>query len=155
MLQAMGMEVEPHIPAGRAAALRHLWGHHLMNLGGKPSSQHPNISSDEAFLTRKLNCTEISYRVTINDLGWDSWVIHPELFFYTDCMGCLCAQGVNVTSATQPEICRVGLSTFQHQEQQTNCCQVTTSLTPFAYLDPGSGLMLRSVEMNQECLCGP
>ncbi|XP_078518453.1 growth/differentiation factor 3-like [Lissotriton helveticus] len=155
MLQAMGLEVEPNIPAGRAAAVRQLWSHHLMLLAGKQSSQNPNISSDEALLTRKLNCTEVSYQVTINDLGWDSWVIHPKLFFFTDCMGCPCGEGVNVTSTTEPEICRVDTSTFQHQEQQVNCCPVTTSLTPFAYLDPGRGLMLRSVEMNQECRCGP
>nr|QIS93397.1 gonadal-soma derived factor GSDF [Cynops orientalis] len=155
MLQAMGLEVEPHIPAGRAAAVRHLWSHHLMLLAGKQSSQHPNISSHEAFLTSKLNCTEVTYRVTINDLGWDSWVIHPKLFFYTDCMGCPCVEGVGITSTTEPEICRVDILTFQHEEQQVNCCKVTTSLTPFAYLDPGRGLMLRSVEMNQECRCGP
>ncbi|XP_053224546.1 uncharacterized protein LOC128403622 [Podarcis raffonei] len=156
-LRLLRLDSPPRIAAGTRRQAHEAW--EMMELPDLSSGgQHFNLSSNETLLVRRESCTQISHHVTLEDLGWQSWVLHPVSFVFTQCLGCRCrrkdkapplALWIQDCGLEQPSRRPDG------QAKQRHCCQTRRAPVPFVFLKEDGSLVIRAIRLERDCHCRP
>ncbi|XP_030075827.1 uncharacterized protein LOC115480982 [Microcaecilia unicolor] len=143
ILQMLSMDKPPHIPSRYLKRVREIWLGAFHTTPKPQNMTEQNVSSDQLLIIRQQNCLEISYQALLSDLGWENWILYPESFSYTYCLGCQCA-------SILPEACRLALPTPQPQEE-VSCKPQRRNHLLFALIEEDGSLALRMVDMTTQC----
>ncbi|RXM93179.1 hypothetical protein EOD39_19357 [Acipenser ruthenus] len=82
------------------------------------------------------------------DLGWESWIVYPESFNYTQCEAC------NHGRSRTWQHCRQGGPSAKHHVPKVKCCSAVEELwLRFVYIDEDSPLVISNVPLTQKCGC--
>ncbi|KAJ6654164.1 hypothetical protein lerEdw1_007261 [Lerista edwardsae] len=119
-----------------------------------------DISSNETLLIRRGSCTQVSHHITLEDLDWGTWVLHPNSFIFTECLGCHCHRK---EEGPPPPLwlreCGLGQPSDPpgsgDPEQQGRCCRPGRTPLSFVFLDEDGSLVLRVVRLDHNCHCRP
>ncbi|XP_023136668.2 gonadal somatic cell derived factor [Amphiprion ocellaris] len=151
LLAALNLQTEPRLPAGALDSVREHWrkifhpsSHRATTI---PAADGYAVSPD-SMDSVSLKCCSMASEIFIKDLGWDSWVIHPQSLTIVQCS--LCSSDVNTVQ------CPSSQSNIQDANSQVPCCQPTTQeMVNIVYMDESSNTVLSSVQLTRSCGCGP
>ncbi|XP_063002286.1 uncharacterized protein LOC134412316 [Elgaria multicarinata webbii] len=157
VLPLLRLERPPRIAADTMPQLRDAWTKESIPFPAlSVVGQHHNISSNQTLLIRRGGCAQISHRITLDDLGWQSWVLHPDSFVFTQCLGCHCHQ----KEARPPlplwvQDCGLGQPNpwLDMDEKKRRCCRPRRNTLPFAFLKADGSLVVQPVRLVQDCFC--
>ncbi|XP_043932056.1 bone morphogenetic protein 6-like [Protopterus annectens] len=165
LLKALNLERTPKMNTEKAARLRAMWKVQLnsasqnsRNSGGaslaeQKRRQESITSGNETSLSNNYRgnktrtCCQVTSEIFIQDLGWQSWIIYPESFSYSECVDCTTAL------STAPLQCRQELLSADISMKEYCCKAKNEILVPFVYLEEDSSLVIRNVPFIQECEC--
>ncbi|XP_054846368.1 growth/differentiation factor 15-like [Eublepharis macularius] len=160
MLRHLRLDRPPRIAANVADRAREAWAKVAQELPALSSQgQHHNISSNQMLLLRRGSCVQISYHVTLDDLGWQTWVLHPNSFIITICLGCQCHRKEE-RSPTPIWIQECGLLEQPSHlppvdSKQGRCCRPRRTPLPFTFLQEDGTLVVQAPRLNSDCHCQP
>ncbi|XP_061461931.1 uncharacterized protein LOC133374750 [Rhineura floridana] len=158
-LRLLRLDRPPSITADPTRQVHEAWAKEAMDLLALSSVEQPfNLSSNQTLVTRRESCTQISHHVTMDDLGWQSWVLHPESFVFTQCLGCRCHPKDKdpplphwlqecglVRPSRQPDV----------GAKQRHCCQPRRIPLPFVFFREDGSLIVRAIRLERDCNCRP
>ncbi|XP_053134294.1 uncharacterized protein LOC128337384 [Hemicordylus capensis] len=157
MLQVLRLDRPPQIEPEGAAQVREAWTKAAVAFPALSSrGQHLNISANQTLLIQRGSCIQISHRVTLEDLGWQNWVLHPNSFVFTDCLGRHCHKaGEGSPPPLWMQECGLGQSSQQPDadSKQGCCCQTPRAHLSIAFLKEDGSLVLKAVQMGRSCQC--
>ncbi|XP_030005894.1 bone morphogenetic protein 7-like [Sphaeramia orbicularis] len=150
LLRDLSLQTEPQLPSGALDGVRKQWKSAFRaaveqshDAAGTSASGHSSSSDDG----NQLQCCSMNSEVFMTDLGWDTWVIHPDSLTLVQCAGCS-----SVGNAVQ---CPRSHTNTQDATQAL-CCQPTSQTTvPIVYMDELGTVVMSSVQMTQSCGCEP
>ncbi|XP_034280306.1 growth/differentiation factor 15-like [Pantherophis guttatus] len=159
MCQLLRLDHPPRLTASMTHQVREQWAKEGRK-SPEPSigGQHLNITSNQTLVSQRGGCLQISQRVTLDDLGWQNWVLSPTSFTFTECLGCHCHR---IKEETQLPLWSLacGLQEPSHQDQadaqQRRCCRPRKSPLPFLFLKEDGSLNLQTVRLAHDCHCRP
>ncbi|KAM6435091.1 growth/differentiation factor 15-like [Liasis olivaceus] len=157
--QLLRLEHPPRLTASMTRQVREEWAAEAArspdpSIGG----QHLSITSNQTLVIQRGGCLQISQHITLDDLGWQNWVLSPNSFIFTECLGCHCHQKREETQLHfWSRTC--GLQQPSHQAnadaQQRRCCRPQKTLVPFVFLKGDGSLNVQMVRLTHECHCRP
>ncbi|XP_041098051.1 inhibin beta E chain-like [Polyodon spathula] len=158
LLDALNLKQAPHINIEGMSQITAALRKELKGI-----SQNSNLSSvektDPGFLNTTAenntqrektepHCCQITSQIFITDLGWESWIVYPESFSYTQCESC--SHGRSRTW----QHCRQGGPSAEHHDPKVKCCLAVEHLwLRFVYTDEDSNLVASNVPLTQMCGC--
>ncbi|XP_070622350.1 growth/differentiation factor 15-like [Erythrolamprus reginae] len=159
MCQLLRLDHPPRLTASMTQQVREEWakeGRRSLDL----SMEGPilNITSNQTLVSRRGGCLQISQYITLDDLGWQNWVLSPTSFTFTECLGCHCHR---IKEETQLDDWRLacGLQEPSHQSQvdaqQRRCCRPQKTPLPFLFLKEDGSFNLQTVRLAHDCHCRP
>ncbi|XP_028274033.1 bone morphogenetic protein 7-like [Parambassis ranga] len=151
LLQALNMQTEPQLPAGVLDSIREQWKRTFSSTSHRDTAAAavPSVSPDSGNNT-SLKCCSTASEIFMQDVGWDSWVIHPVSLTVVQCALC--------SSASNTLQCPPSHSSIQaaSSQDQVPCCQPTSQeMVPIVYMDPSGSVVISSVPLTRSCGCGP
>ncbi|KAJ3605143.1 hypothetical protein NHX12_027193 [Muraenolepis orangiensis] len=152
LLGALNLQAEPQLPKGQLAAIREQFkntfraiGQPSMGTTGSALSDNSPVVAPGVGNTTHLKCCQLASQISLEDLGWDNWVIYPESFTVVWCTPC---DPNNVRCPAHPP------TAVHHIPSQ--CCEPTSEETvPIVYMDQLSSLVISSAALTRTCGCGP
>ncbi|KAM4559506.1 bone morphogenetic protein 6-like [Odontesthes bonariensis] len=152
LLRALNMQTEPQLPAGGLDRVREQWQRTFSTIS--QSAPHTRPASDcsvppDGGNSTSLRCCSVASDISMKDLGWDSWVIHPLSLTVVQCALCDPAED------TVP--CSPSASGVQdaNSQDQVPCCRPTSQESvPVVYMDETSTVVLSDVQLTRSCGCG-
>ncbi|XP_063172847.1 growth/differentiation factor 15-like [Candoia aspera] len=157
--QLLRLDRPPRLTASMTRQAREAWAKEATrsqdpSIGG----EHLNITTNQTLLIRRGGCLQISQYVTLDDLGWQSWVLSPSSFIFTECLGCHCHRKKEEAQLhLWSQAC--GLQQPSHQAQvdaqQRRCCRQPKTLLPFVFLKEDGSLNIQTVRLMHDCHCRP
>ncbi|KAJ3605429.1 hypothetical protein NHX12_027476 [Muraenolepis orangiensis] len=95
LLGALNLQAEPQLPKGQLAAIREQFkntfraiGQRSMGTTGSALSDNSPVVAPGVGNTTDLKCCQLASHISLEDLGWDSWVMYPEGFTVVWCAPC-------------------------------------------------------------------
>ncbi|KAK0141309.1 Bone morphogenetic protein 5 [Merluccius polli] len=151
LLRALNLQVEPQLPMGQLAPIREQWKHTFSAIGHRSKGSAPSDNSPEVAPgvgnSTDLKCCQLVSQISLEDLGWDNWVIYPESFRVVQCAPC---DPNNVRCLANTP------SAVNDSPSQLQCCEPTSKETvPVVYMDELSSLVISSAALTRACGCGP
>ncbi|KAK1150532.1 dauer larva development regulatory growth factor daf-7-like [Acipenser oxyrinchus oxyrinchus] len=158
LLVALNLEHEPHMKLQGMSQFRAAWKTGLKAIS--PNSNHSSeaqspgsvsaATENETQTTTGHRCCQITSQISITDLGWDSWIIYPENFTYTECVACTHDGGKTW------QHCRVETPSSKLHLPEVKCCSAVEEVwLPFVYIGDNSSLVTSNVPLTQKCGCQP
>ncbi|XP_036384635.1 gonadal somatic cell derived factor [Megalops cyprinoides] len=167
LLKALNLDQEPQVSSAGLPKLRAQWkaafeaasqssvkSHDATEPPTKQNLQHNRTSTPELPENQDignntgLHCYQLVSQIFITDLGWESWVIYPETFTYTQCT--VCTPNLDLT------VPRYRTHSPPEPGTSSECCQPTSQeLVPFIYMDEFNTLVISSVHLARGCSCKP
>ncbi|XP_071321558.1 gonadal somatic cell derived factor isoform X2 [Trachinotus anak] len=147
LLRALNLQAEPWLPAGGLDTVREKWQRTFSPTSHRAKHTAVSVSPDGGNST-SLRCCSMAFEISVKDLGWDSWVIHPSSLTIVQCA--LCNPDVN------PVQCPSSHTNAQDADSQVPCCQPNSQETvPVVYVDESTTVVISSVQLTRSCGCGP
>ncbi|XP_013861943.1 bone morphogenetic protein 6 [Austrofundulus limnaeus] len=149
LLGALNMQTEPQLPAGFLDSIREQWqrAFRTTSLSAKDTATIIDSSSAENGNSTGLKCCSMSSVVSMKDLGWDSWVIHPLSLTIVRCALC------NYVDNTMQ--CPSSSSTQDSQDNLPCCQPASQEMASIVYMDESGAITISSVQLTRSCGCGP
>uniref|UniRef100_A0A673B1H2 TGF-beta family profile domain-containing protein n=1 Tax=Sphaeramia orbicularis TaxID=375764 RepID=A0A673B1H2_9TELE len=146
LLRDLSLQTEPQLPSGALDGVRKQWKS-AFRAAVEQSHDAAGTSDNSSDDGNQLQCCSMNSEVFMTDLGWDTWVIHPDSLTLVQCAGCS-----SVGNAVQ---CPRSHTNTQDATQAL-CCQPTSQTTvPIVYMDELGTVVMSSVQMTQSCGCEP
>nr|XP_019937360.1 PREDICTED: bone morphogenetic protein 5-like [Paralichthys olivaceus] len=146
LLRALNLEAEPRLPAGGLHAVREQWKStisHRANVAAAAAAPYSPVGENS------LRCCSVASEISMKDLGWDNWVIHPSSLTIVQCA--LCNPEMNTVQCPSSQT-----NVQEASEVQTPCCQPSSQeMVPVVYVDESSTVIISSVQLTRSCGCGP
>ncbi|XP_062821314.1 uncharacterized protein LOC134294378 isoform X2 [Anolis carolinensis] len=160
LLRLLHLDRAPRFPAETTVQLRQTWAKEVAEAPAlSAEGQTLNISPNETLLIQRGGCAQISHHITLTDLGWQSWVLHPPAFLFAECLGCPCRRKENgpdlerwVRECT-PE--PPNLATDRGLTQRGCCRPRGTTAIAFAFVAEDGSVTVRPLRLARDCLCRP
>nr|XP_060614609.1 uncharacterized protein LOC132764601 [Anolis sagrei ordinatus] len=158
LLRLLHLDRAPQFPAETTVQLRQNWAKEVAEIPALSAAENLNISSNETLLIRRGSCVQISHHITLTDLGWQSWVLHPASFLFTECLGCPCRRKEDMPDLDRwvqectPE--PPNLATDRDVKQR-RCCRPRWTPFSFVFLTEEGSLTVQRMRLAQDCLCRP
>uniref|UniRef100_A0A673B1F0 TGF-beta family profile domain-containing protein n=1 Tax=Sphaeramia orbicularis TaxID=375764 RepID=A0A673B1F0_9TELE len=165
LLRDLSLQTEPQLPSGALDGVRKQWksafraaveqshdaaGTSDNSTGHSGSSGHSSSSDDG----NQLQCCSMNSEVFMTDLGWDTWVIHPDSLTLVQCAGC--SSVGNAVQCPRSHTNTQDATQVQGPTHSALCCQPTSQTTvPIVYMDELGTVVMSSVQMTQSCGCEP
>lgn len=155
LLAALNLQTEPQLAAGAVDGVREQWRRIYSTISHRatytmiPAADGYSVSADGTD-SASLKCCSAASEIFMKDLGWDSWVIHPQSLTIVQCS--LCSSDMNTVR------CPSSHPNIQHanSQDQVPCCQPTTQeMVNVVYMDESSNIVVSSVQLTRSCGCGP
>ncbi|XP_054468454.1 gonadal somatic cell derived factor [Anoplopoma fimbria] len=151
LLGALNLQTEPQLRAGGLDGIREHWRttfstitHRAMDTAVPAASGYsvsPNVGNSTG-----LRCCSMATEISMTDLGWDNWIIHPASLTIVQCA--LCNPKVNTGQCPSPH------ANVQDAESQVPCCEpISQEMVPVLYMDEFSNLVISSVHLTRSCGC--
>ncbi|XP_032425160.1 growth/differentiation factor 6-like isoform X1 [Xiphophorus hellerii] len=153
LLRALNLQAEPQLPAGGIDSIREQWQRTIGFIPQAAKKTAPatdySVSHDSGNRTG-LKCCSVASEISMKDLSWDSWVIHPLSLTFVQCALCNPAEGtVQCPSSSS------GVQDASSQDPLP-CCQPTVQETlNIVYMDETGTIVISPIEVNRSCGCGP
>ncbi|XP_058845964.1 uncharacterized protein LOC117423791 isoform X1 [Acipenser ruthenus] len=113
-----------------------------------PGFLNSTAENDTQRAKTEPHCCQITSQIFITDLGWESWIVYPESFNYTQCEAC------NHGRSRTWQHCRQGGPSAKHHVPKVKCCSAVEELwLRFVYIDEDSPLVISNVPLTQKCGC--
>ncbi|KAM3599697.1 uncharacterized protein V6R79_009994 [Siganus canaliculatus] len=148
LLSSLNLQVEPQLPAGGLDRFRqHLRNTLAAHMATDTAVPAVSVHSDQGDSENgtSLRCCSTASEISMKDLGWDNWVIHPMSLTMVGCA--LCSPDANVVQCPS--------SHNQDGDSQVPCCQPTSeTMVPVAYMDDFNNMVISSVRLTRSCGCG-
>ncbi|XP_015216838.1 gonadal somatic cell derived factor [Lepisosteus oculatus] len=159
LLEAFSLKQAPDVNPEGMSELRDHWKAALSvfsknsetsetaTVGNTVTLQESYLNNSKSTTTR-VSCCKMTSQVFIKDLGWETWILHPESFAYAQCVAC----------APHRDRARLrcgpaGLASRHHAPQVSCCGPVAFRMVPFIYLDHHSTLTISNIPLVQDCSC--
>ncbi|XP_060105979.1 uncharacterized protein LOC132579523 [Heteronotia binoei] len=160
MLQQLRLDRPPRIAASAADQAHETWAKVARELPTLSSQgQYLDIFSNQTLLIRRGSCIQISYRIMMDDLGWQTWVLHPSSFVFTECLGCQChkKEKGQTTPVWMQECGLLGQPNHQPtvDSKQARCCRPRRTSISFVFLQEDGTLVVRAPRLDRDCHCQP
>ncbi|XP_041092996.1 uncharacterized protein LOC121305407 [Polyodon spathula] len=158
LLDALNLEHEPHMKLQGVSQFRATWKTGLLatcpnsnhSSGAQSSSSVSVAAENETQNTTGHRCCQITSQISITDLGWDSWIIYPENYTYTECVACTRGEGRTW------QHCRLKTPSSKLHLPEVKCCSVVEQVwLPFVYIGDDFSLVTSNVPLTQKCGCQP
>ncbi|XP_075899840.1 gonadal somatic cell derived factor [Nelusetta ayraudi] len=148
LLRSLNLQAEPQPRATSVHAARKQWR--------SVYSRMAHIIKDAAVAAQpadgdtgtSMKCCSTAHEILMTDLGWDSWVIHPDSITVVQCARC------------NPEGNPVQCLTSHTEEHGTEsqepvpCCQPSAgTMLPVIYMDQLDSVVISSVQLPGSCGC--
>uniref|UniRef100_A0A673AXM8 TGF-beta family profile domain-containing protein n=1 Tax=Sphaeramia orbicularis TaxID=375764 RepID=A0A673AXM8_9TELE len=144
LLRDLSLQTEPQLPSGALDGVRKQW---------KSAFRAAVEQSHDAAGTMLA----VSHSVSVvgwTDLGWDTWVIHPDSLTLVQCAGC--SSVGNAVQCPRSHTNTQDATQVQGPTHSALCCQPTSQTTvPIVYMDELGTVVMSSVQMTQSCGCEP
>ncbi|KAK9391229.1 hypothetical protein NXF25_018559 [Crotalus adamanteus] len=150
MCQLLRLDHPPRLSSSMTHQVREEWAKERGSLDPSIGGRPLNVISNQTLVSQRGGCLQISQRVTLDDLGWQSWVLSPTSFTFTECLGCHCHR---IKEETQLDLWSLacGLQQPSHQgqvdAQQRRCCRSRKTPLPFLFLKEDASLNLQTVRL--------
>uniref|UniRef100_A0A3P9N646 Growth/differentiation factor 7-like n=1 Tax=Poecilia reticulata TaxID=8081 RepID=A0A3P9N646_POERE len=142
LLRALNLQAEPQLPAGGIDSVREQWQRTI-------AATDYSVSHDSGNRTG-LTCCSVASEVSMEDLGWDSWVIHPLSLTFVQCALCNPADGTAQCPSSSSGV--QGASSLD----PLPCCHPAVQETlNMVYMDETATIIISPIEVNRSCGCGP
>ncbi|XP_022066696.1 gonadal somatic cell derived factor [Acanthochromis polyacanthus] len=152
LLAGLNLQTEPQLPAGVLDSVREQWSKMFSPVSHRaatiPAADGYSVSPDSKD-SASLKCCSTASEIFMKDLGWDSWVIHPQSLTIVQCS--LCTSDMNTVQ------CPPSHSNIQdaNSQDQVPCCQPTSQeMVNIVYMDESSAIVVSSVQLTRSCGCG-
>ncbi|XP_061589258.1 bone morphogenetic protein 6-like [Cololabis saira] len=149
LLGALNLQTEPRIPVGMVDRIRVQWQISLSAMSQDTTAPALSVSPDGGNSADPKCCATTS-EISMKDLGWDNWVIHPMSLTTVQCALC--------NPADRTAECPSSRSTAQdaNSQGQLPCCQPTSQeMVPIVFMDETSTIVISSVQLTRTCGCEP
>ncbi|XP_014906804.1 growth/differentiation factor 7-like isoform X2 [Poecilia latipinna] len=162
LLRALNLQAEPQLPAGGIDSVREQWQRtigFILQAAKKTAPTDYSVSHDSGNRTG-LTCCSVASEISMKDLGWDSWVIHPLSLTFVQCALCNPADGTmqcpSSSSSVQGASSQVVVVNSQLPKDPLPCCQPAVQETlNIVYMDEIATIVISPIEVNRSCGCGP
>ncbi|XP_008422005.1 growth/differentiation factor 7-like isoform X2 [Poecilia reticulata] len=152
LLRALNLQAEPQLPAGGIDSVREQWQRtigFIPQAAKKTAPTDYSVSHDSGNRTG-LTCCSVASEVSMEDLGWDSWVIHPLSLTFVQCALCNPADGTAQCPSSSSGV--QGASSLD----PLPCCHPAVQETlNMVYMDETATIIISPIEVNRSCGCGP
>ncbi|XP_067341061.1 gonadal somatic cell derived factor isoform X2 [Channa argus] len=154
LLSDLNLQAEPQLPAGGLDSVRVQWKSTFSTTFQRAKDTEVaevsgySVSPDSGNSTNP-KCCSVATEISIKDLGWDNWVIHPDSLTIVQCAPC----HTDVTTVQCPSSQK---DVHDPSSQgQVPCCQPTAQkMVPILYMDEFNALVISSVQLTLSCGCG-
>ncbi|XP_037341332.2 gonadal somatic cell derived factor [Pungitius pungitius] len=153
LLGLLNLQAEPQLPAGGLDGIREQWRTTFSTIAGSARDAPTPVASGNSVSptvcnSTSLKCCSVASEVSVKDLGWDNWVLHPASLTIVQCALC------------DPEGSPVqGPSTHgnvqEADSQVPRCGPISQEMVPVLYVDEFSTLVISSVQLTRSCGCKP
>ncbi|XP_054908712.1 gonadal somatic cell derived factor isoform X1 [Poeciliopsis prolifica] len=153
LLRALNLQAEPQLPAGVIDRVRDQWQRTIGFIPHAAKKTAPatdySVSHDSGNRTG-LKCCSIASEISMKDLSWDSWVIHPLSLTFVQCALCNPADGTVQCPSSSSGVLDAS------SQDLSSCCQPTVQETlNIVYMDETGTIVISPIEVNRSCGCGP
>ncbi|XP_017263086.1 gonadal somatic cell derived factor [Kryptolebias marmoratus] len=149
LLGALSLQTEPQLPAGFLDGVREQWQRTFRTISqsAKDTAAFDASATPESGNSTGLKCCSTASEVSMKDLGWDSWVIHPLSLTIVRCA--LCNYMENTVQCPSS-------SSIQDSQDDLPCCQpASQDMVSIVYMDETDAVVISSVQLTRSCGCGP
>ncbi|XP_077184464.1 uncharacterized protein LOC143833038 [Paroedura picta] len=160
MLRQLRLDRPPRLAAEVADRAHEAWATVARELP-TPSSQaqHLDLFSNQTLLIQRGSCVQVSYRITLDDLSWQTWMLHPASFIFTECLGCRChkKEEGQTTPVWMQECGLLGQPSHQPivDSKQARCCRPRRTPLSFVFLQEDGAIVVRAPRLDRDCHCQP
>ncbi|KAL4660453.1 inhibin beta E chain-like [Arapaima gigas] len=149
LLHELKLKRVPQLPIAVVEKLRAAFSNPTLNPLPSPYDKVMSITSfsltygnGDLTNTTELRCCQLNAKIFVKDLGWDSWIMLPKSFTYSQCQICRSHLDLMAPSCTLLE------GAEQHGASQGPCCKpISHHFEPFVYMDEGGTLTISSVQL--------
>eukprot|EP00062_Callorhinchus_milii_P024586 gi/632984653/ref/XP_007909245.1/ PREDICTED: inhibin beta C chain-like isoform X2 [Callorhinchus milii] len=150
LLRGLNLERAPSVNPQLTHSLRVMWRANLGLLAGEtqPESQSLTDTAASAVSTHTAGqrdcCQTVS--ISLTDLGWENWIIHPEEFPYILCTNCRAGRNSQSPHCTHDQ--------QRHTARKAKCCRNNRrTWVSVVYIDADEGLVTSNVPLTARCSC--
>ncbi|XP_072887684.1 uncharacterized protein [Hemitrygon akajei] len=91
-------------------------------------------------------CCQMASQISLTDLGWQDWILYPELITYVHCASCRHPRDVMARN------CHRNQTSSSRTSHRKHCCKaVKTVWVPIVYVDEDLSLVVSNIPLTEEC----
>uniref|UniRef100_A0A6J0SD67 Growth/differentiation factor 15-like n=1 Tax=Pogona vitticeps TaxID=103695 RepID=A0A6J0SD67_9SAUR len=158
VLALLRLDHPPRFTADATSRVHEAWAKEVAMLPSSLSDGQRlgDVPANQTLLTQRGRCVQASHHVTLADLGWQHWVLHPRGFVFAECLRCPCRRKEEGPPRWVQE-CRLGGLENQPDPdtKQRRCCRALRAPLAFVFLKEDGSLEVRPVRLASGCHCPP